>query len=85
MMSFTARILAACAISTLAFGHVAAAAKSANSLSDLVGAKAAGAECDMESRGWQSRDGHKSNTASYAYWWNNDRRACVMVTTRPCW
>lgn len=60
---------------------VAAVAKSASSLNDLVGAKAAGAESDMESRGWIVTDGHKGSNSSYTYWWNSSRKDCVMVRT----
>lgn len=59
----------------------AAMAKSANDLRDLVGARAAGGEADLESRGWVSITGHKSGTSSYAYWWNAARKNCVMVRT----
>lgn len=60
---------------------VAVVAKSASSLSDLVGAKAAGAETDMENRGWVVTDGHKGSSSAYTYWWNSSRKDCVMVRT----
>ncbi len=60
---------------------VAAIAKSASSLSDLVGARAAGAEQDLESRGWVMTDGHKGASSSFTYLWNSSRKDCVMVRT----
>lgn len=59
-----------------------AGAKSAAALNDLVGARAAGAESDLESRGWVVTDGHKGGSAAYSYWWHPSRKDCVMVTTR---
>jgi hypothetical protein len=82
MTSFATRSLSACTALALAFAPVAAAAKSASSLNDLVGARASGAESDMEARGWVVIDGHKGNNAAYSYWWNSSRKDCVMVTTR---
>jgi hypothetical protein len=58
-----------------------AMAKSANDLRDLVGARAAGGESDLESRGWVSITGHKGGSTSYGYWWNASRKNCVMVRT----
>ncbi|WP_439534477.1 hypothetical protein [Polymorphobacter sp.] len=61
---------------------VAATAKSANELRDLVGARAAGAENDLESRGWVSISNHRDGDRSQNYWWNPSRKDCVRVTTR---
>jgi hypothetical protein len=80
--TFTTRTVLACTAFAMVVAPVAAAAKSASSLSDLVGARAGQAEGDLESRGWTLITGHKSNTAVYNYWWNRDRKDCVMVTTR---
>ena len=65
----------------LVVSPVAALAKSAGSLSDLVGAKAAGAEQDMEARGWVLTDGHSGRNSQLTYWWNASRKDCVMVRT----
>lgn len=54
----------------------------ADDLRDLVGARAAGAEADLERRGYTHIDTHKDREAAYGYWWSNDRRSCVRVTTR---
>jgi hypothetical protein len=82
MTSLATRTLSACTAFALAVAPVAATAKSASNLNDLVGAKAAGAESDMQSRGWVLTDGHKGSNAAYTYWWNSSRKDCVMVTTR---
>ncbi len=59
-----------------------AAAKSADSVRDLVGARAAGAEQEMESRGFVLTDGHHGAGSAYTYWWHPSRKDCVMVATR---
>lgn len=69
------------AIST-ALSPTLALAKSADSLRDLIGARAAGGESDLEGRGWVITNTHKDGYASYAYWWSAQRKNCVMVTTR---
>lgn len=61
---------------------IVAQARSADSLRDLVGARAAGAEQDLESRGWVVTDGHKGASSAFTYWWNPSRKNCVMVATR---
>lgn len=66
---------------SLLLAPVAAAAKSANDLRDLVGARAGQAEGDLESRGWVSISNHKDYDRSHTYWWNRDRKDCVRVTT----
>ena len=82
MKTIASRGIIACTAIAMAIAPVAAMAKSASSLSDLVGARAGQAEGDLESRGWTMITGHKGGSASYNYWWSRDRKACVMVTTR---
>lgn len=60
---------------------VTATAKSAQSLQDLVGARGSSGESQLLARGFVSTDGHKGNGSSYAYWWNESKRDCVMVKT----
>jgi hypothetical protein len=57
-------------------------ARSADSLSDLVGARASGGESDLEARGWRSTESRKASGASFVYWWHPGRGDCVVVTTR---
>lgn len=82
MKSMILKTVHACVAVSLAIAPVAAAAKSASNLNDLVGARASGGESDLESRGWTMITGHKGGNAVYNYWWNRDRKDCVMVTTR---
>ncbi len=70
------------AAASLLLTPVAALAKGAGDLRDLVGARAAGAESDMESRGWVSTSAHKGAASSYVYWWNGRDKSCVRVATR---
>lgn len=81
MRMTTKRMISGLVAAALIGTPIAAIAKSASSLSDLVGTKAAGAESDMESRGWIVTDGHKGSNSSYTYWWNSSRKDCVMVRT----
>lgn len=57
-------------------------AGSAEALRDLVGAKGAGGEADLERRGYTHIDTGKSGDAAYSYWWSNAERSCVRVNTR---
>ena len=46
-------------------------------VNDLVGARAAGAESDLRSRGFRNTSGYKANDRSYTYWWNGNTRQCI--------
>jgi hypothetical protein len=81
MTSMIARAAHGLAAVSLLLAPLAAAAKSANDLRDLVGARAGQAEGDLESRGWVSISSHKDYDRSHTYWWNRDRKDCVRVTT----
>jgi hypothetical protein len=81
MKSLIVRAAHGLAAASLALMPIAAAAKSANDLRDLVGARAGQAEGDLESRGWVSISNYKDNDRSHSYWWNRDRKDCVRVTT----
>ncbi len=82
MSSLKHRLAAACIIPCLVLAPTVAAARSAGSLSDLVGARGSSGEQELESRGWVLTDGHKGNNTAYTYWWNPSRKDCVMVATR---
>ncbi len=75
-------VIFGCAVTALALTPPLALAKSAAQLNDLVGAKAAGGESDLQARGWVLTDGHKGGSSAFTYWWNGSRKDCVMVTTR---
>jgi len=67
----------------LAIGPVGTAlAQNSNSLRDLVGARAAGGESDLESRGYTFITGATAyGGGKAAFWWNADSRTCVRVET----
>jgi|APLow6443716910_1056828.scaffolds.fasta_scaffold55665_2 hypothetical protein len=46
-------------------------------VNDLVGARAAGAESDLQARGFRNTSGYKANDRAYTYWWNGSTRQCV--------
>jgi hypothetical protein len=48
-------------------------------VNDLVGARAAGAESDLRSRGFRNTSGYKANDRAYTYWWNGNSRQCLNV------
>jgi hypothetical protein len=56
-------------------------ARSANTLADLVGARAGQAEGQLTSRGFTHIDTSTGQGAQYAYWWNQSADDCVRVTT----
>lgn len=49
-----------------------ASAKSPNDIADLVGARAAGAESEMQGRGYEDVGGNNT-------WWNASSKTCVRV------
>ncbi len=56
-------------------------AQTPSGLNDLVGARGAGAETQMRSRGYTFIRNQKSDDRSYTYWWNAASRQCVTVAT----
>jgi hypothetical protein len=54
----------------------------ADDLRDLVDAKGAGGEAELERRGYTHIDTHKSTNSAYGYWWSNAKSSCIRVTTR---
>lgn len=67
----------------LAIGPVnVALAQNASQLGDLVGARAAGGESDLEARGYTFiQGGDAYGDAKQAYYWNGRNKACVRVET----
>lgn len=80
-MSTLKTMIHSCAAVALLAAPTVAAAKSADVLRDLVGARAAGGESQLTARGFVLTDGHNGRGSSYTYWWNQSRHDCVMVTT----
>ncbi|MFS0736885.1 hypothetical protein ABC347_07535 [Sphingomonas sp. 1P06PA] len=73
-----ARWLVATSLGGLA---LAAQAQTPPGLSDLVGARAAGGETQLEARGFRSIRTSTDDDRKYSSWWNAERRQCVMVAT----
>jgi hypothetical protein len=48
-------------------------------VNDLIGARAAGAESDLQARGFRNTSGYKANDRAYTYWWNGSTRQCLNV------
>jgi hypothetical protein len=48
-------------------------------VNDLVGARAAGAEGDLQARGFRNTSGYKAKDRAYTYWWNGATRQCLNV------
>ena len=66
----------------LAVGPGTAIAQNARNLGDLVGARAAGGESDLESRGYTFITGKPAyGGAKEGYWWNSRDKGCVRVET----
>lgn len=60
------------AIALAALIPLAAFAKSPSDIADLVGSRAAGAESEMQARGYVDVGGNNT-------WWNADKKQCVKV------
>ncbi|WP_254515015.1 hypothetical protein [Novosphingobium sp. G106] len=58
-----------------------AGAQTPPELSDLVGARAAGAENALRSRGYDYIRGQSGDDRVWTYWWNVRTRTCVTVVT----
>lgn len=60
---------------------VAAVAKTPGSVADLVGARAAGGEEQLEFRGFHQISSHTQDYSKISYWWNGNTKECVRVDT----
>ena len=74
-------LAATVAASALALGSVAAYARPAPGLQDLVGARGSSGESALEQRGYVNINGYASGGSSYTYWWNASTHSCVQVQT----
>lgn len=73
-----------CAAASLAVAVMAGApvaAKKANSLRDLNGSPAAGAERELQRRGFEYQRGDRNDYSSITYWWDRGDKDCVAVET----
>ncbi|XVJ64316.1 MAG: hypothetical protein HEQ22_02690 [Sphingopyxis sp.] len=58
-----------------------AAAKQTAGLQDLVGARGAGGETQLEMRGYSHIETHHDGDRKHGYWWNRDSKQCAHVVT----
>ena len=61
----------------------AALAQSAPDVADLVGARAAGGETQLEARGYRNVPASTSTVrdSRFTFWWHPERRQCLSVAT----
>lgn len=59
----------------------AAQAQTPPDLDDLVGARGAGGETQMQARGYQLVRATKVRDQSWTFWWSDVQRACVAIST----
>lgn len=62
-------------------GSTLAQAQTPPDLSDLVGARGAGGETQMQARGYELVRSTRVRDQSWTFWWSNAQRACVAVST----
>lgn len=67
-------------VATLA-AQPAAAQVTPSDVRDLVGARAAGGEAELASRGYVNTGGRSGDDRKWTYWWNDKRGVCLSVTT----
>lgn len=72
--------ISAAAFASIATGS-AASAQTPGDLTDLIGARAAGAENAIRSRGYDYVRGDTGSDRVWTYWWNDRTRTCVTVAT----
>jgi hypothetical protein len=70
----------ACLAATLA-ASFAAAAQTPPDVEDLVGARGAGGETQLLSRGYEQRDSNIVRDQRFTFWWNPKRSQCISVST----
>ncbi len=58
---------------------MAGSAQAQSSVPDLVGARAAGGEQELQSRGWVHIKTDKGDDRVWSYWWQPSQRKCITV------
>lgn len=69
------------AILALAGLPFAATAQTPPDVEDLVGARGAGGEVQLQSRGYELRDSNTVHDQRFTFWWNSKRSQCISVST----
>lgn len=72
-------LIAFCSTSLLVFSG--AHAQTPPDLEDLVGARGAGGETQMEARGYQQVRAARVRDQSWTFWWSDIQKACVAIAT----
>lgn len=81
MKTFATRTTAALALGAMMVQAVPATAQTPGSVRDLVGARAAGGETQLENRGYHYITGSTKNNRKFNYYWNGNTRECLRVVT----
>lgn len=68
-------------IALLGIWNTAASAQTPPDIADLIGARAAGGEAQLEARGYANVGGEASDDRKWTYWWNARTQTCVTVST----
>ncbi|ABQ66619.1 hypothetical protein Swit_0248 [Rhizorhabdus wittichii RW1] len=68
-------------LSALILVPAAGQAQSSEDVADLVGARAAGAETQMEARGYRATVSNTVRDQRFTFWWNERKGRCVSVST----
>ena len=68
-------------VGALLFSGAAAAQVTPSDVRDLIGARAAGAESELASRGYVGAGGRTGDDRKWTYWWNERRGVCLSVAT----
>ncbi len=56
-------------------------AQTPSEVEDLVGARGAGGETQLMSRGYEQRDSNTVRNQRFTFWWNSKRSQCISVST----
>ena len=78
MMRHALALPAAIAVIALA---TSATAQGASDVEDLVGARAAGGETQLLSRGYEQRQSNDVRDQRFTFWWNKRTGRCISVST----
>lgn len=75
------RFIAGIALAAIAISPMQAQAAPPDDVADLVGARGAGGETQLEARGYTFVDVTKGDERAYANWWNGSKKRCITVVT----
>lgn len=74
------RLLPIAFFTSLSLGAGAASAQTPNDVADLVGARAAGAETQMQARGYRMIRSTRTDDTVWSFWWSEVQRQCVSIS-----